>query len=481
MPASFLWYDLETWGTDPRHTRIAQFAAQRTDSELQPLGPPELVWVAPALDFVPAPDAALVTGLDPFEVERRGCNEAEAFRRIAACMGAAGTCGVGWNSLRFDDEFIRYGLYRNFHDPYAREWSNGNSRWDLLDFARLCHALRPEGVIWPQREDGAPSFRLEHLAAANGIEHSAAHDALSDVGATIGMARVFRAAQPRLWDYHLGFRDKRRVAELLDPARPRALLHVSSRFPASRACAGIVWPLCRHPLAGNQIIVVELHDEVEPLLTLDGERIAARVFTAAADLPEGVARISLKAVHLNRCPALVDLAHVRPAELERMGLDRERCLAHARQLQAEARLAEKVSAIYATRRFDDGPTDVDAALYQQLPERADERVRQSLRSAAPEQLASFCGQFRDRRGDEMLWRYRARNWPHSLDAEERSDWAHQVAQRILGDHPGEPLSLGAARARLDELRTTATSLSLLDQLDAWYRRIERECGGAESG
>ena len=120
---------------------------------------------------------------------REGMKEAEAFARIAEEMSRPETCTLGWNSLRFDDEFVRHGLFRNFHDPYEREWRGGNSRWDLLDVMRLAHALRPEGIIWPRREDGATSFKLEHLALANDVREGDAHEALSDVYATLGMAR----------------------------------------------------------------------------------------------------------------------------------------------------------------------------------------------------------------------------------------------------------------------------------------------------
>src|SRR5690606_14886863 len=146
---SFLFYDLETWGIDPRRTRIAQFAAIRTDTELRQLGAPIEFMVRPADDLLPSPGASMVTGLAPQDTLQTGLGEAEAFARIVDEMARPGTCTLGYNSLRFDDEFVRHGLFRNFHDPYAREWRNGNCRWDLLDVMRLAHALRPEGIAWP--------------------------------------------------------------------------------------------------------------------------------------------------------------------------------------------------------------------------------------------------------------------------------------------------------------------------------------------
>ena len=243
MAASFLFYDLETFGSDPRRTRIAQFAAVRTDAELRIIEEPISFFVQPADDLLPSPDATMVTGLAPQRALAEGVPEAEAFSRIFEEMARPQTCTLGYNSLRFDDEFVRHTLFRNFFDPYEREWRNGNSRWDLLDVLRLAHALRPDGIVWPRREDGATSFKLEHLVLANDVRQGDAHEALSDVYATLGMARLLRQHQPRLWEYALKLRDKRHVAGLLDPFAMQPLLHVSQRYPASRLCAAVVLPL----------------------------------------------------------------------------------------------------------------------------------------------------------------------------------------------------------------------------------------------
>ncbi len=475
MSDSFLWYDLETWGRDPRRTRIAQFAAQRTDEALQPLDAPEVVFVRPALDLLPSPTAALITGLSPFDLDRRGVVEAEAFRRIAACFAEPGTCGVGWNSLRFDDEFLRFGLYRNFHDPYLREYDAGNSRWDLLDFARLAYALRPEGIEWPRREDGQPSFRLEHLAAANGVVHTSAHDALSDVEATLDLARRLRAAQPKLWDYHLGFRRKDRARPYLDPARATPVLHVSGRFPAERGCASIVLPLAVHPAVGNQVIVADLFADPAPLLELDADELAERLFIAWGDLPEGESRPPLKTVHLNRCPALVELGHVKDSELARLGIDRARCLEHARRLGADADLAERVRRAFVRPPAAVG-ADVDQALYDALPDRRDARLLQQVRRADPEALRDLHGRFHDARGDALLLRYRARNWPDSLLPDEAAQWRDYRESRLASDNDLSEYSFASFVAEIDQLAIErsedAAALGLLAELRDWGRRLE---------
>ncbi len=362
MPASFLFYDLETFGADPRRTRIAQFAAIRTDADLNEIDAPIDLFVRPADDLLPAPVATLITAIAPQQALRDGVNEAEAFARIFDEMARPETCSLGYNSLRFDDEFVRHGLFRNFFDAYEREWRGGNSRWDLLDVMRLAHALRPDGLVWPLREDGAPSFKLEHLADTNGVRDGMAHEALSDVRALIGLARKLKAAQPKLWDYALTLRDKRHVAQLLDGVAMMPVLHVSQRYPASRLCAAAVLPLARHPRIDSRVIVFDLDAEPDALLALAPDEIADRLYTPAADLPEGEARIPLKEVHLNRCPALIAWDHLREPDFARLRIDPGTVEARAATLRAVGpALAEKVRRVYASERAREA-ADVDASL-----------------------------------------------------------------------------------------------------------------------
>jgi len=355
MADSFLFYDLETFGQDPRRTRIAQFAGIRTDADLNIIDEPVSFYVKPADDLLPSPIATLITGITPQHALAEGVSEAEAFARINELMSRPQTCTLGYNTLRFDDEFVRYGLFRNFHDPYEREWRSGNSRWDLLDMLRLVHALRPEGINWPLREDGATSFKLEHLALANDVRQGDAHEALSDVYATIGMAKRFRQAQPRMWDYALRLRDKRYVGSLLDVVAMEPVLHISMRYPASRLCAAPVLPLARHPHINNRVIVFDLEGDIEPLLELSVEEITARLYTRAADLPEGQQRIPLKEVHLNKVPALVAWNHLREADFQRLAIDPAAVEAKAEKLRALGpQLAEKARQVFARERVNDG-------------------------------------------------------------------------------------------------------------------------------
>lgn len=476
MPASFLFYDLETFGADPRTTRIAQFAAIRTDAALNQIDEPISFFVRPADDLLPSPIATLITGIAPQAALRDGINEAQAFSRIFDEMARPETCSIGYNSLRFDDEFVRHGLFRNFFDAYEREWRGGNSRWDLLDVMRLAHALRPDGIAWPQREDGATSFKLEHLAEANGVRTGDAHEALSDVRALIGLGRKLKAAQPKLWEYALKLRDKRYAASLLDVVAMMPVLHVSQRFPANRLCAAPILPLARHPHIDSRVLVFDLGQDPDALLRLQADEIADRLYTPAADLPDGESRIALKEIHLNKCPALIAWDHLRAADFTRLNIEPAEVERRAGVIrEAGPTLVEKVRRVFSAER-NRAPGDVDASLYDGFIGDGDKRLFRDVRVTPPEALGARTFGFKDPRLHELLFRYRARNWPDSLSIDERTRWNDYRRLRLRSNAGLSEYNFELFHAELAALRLVhagdGAKLGLLDQLDAWARQID---------
>lgn len=474
---TFLWHDYETFGTDPAVDRPVQFAALRTDTELEEIGDPMVWWCAPAADTLPHPGACLVTGITPQHAAREGMAEPEFARRIHTAMMQPDTCSVGYNNLRFDDEFTRHLLYRNFYDPYEREWRNGNSRWDLIDLARMTYALRPEGIQWPEREPGVPSFKLEDLTAANRIDHADAHDALADVRATLAFARLLRASQPRLFEWSLALRDKRKVLELFDLSDPQPLLHSSSRYPAARGATTLVMPLAEHPEQRNVFIVVDLAADPAPLLNADPADIADRVFTPTADLPDGVERLPLKLVRANRSPMLAPLGTLQGVDATRIGLDTERCLEHASRLRARHReVAAAVRPVFAP--VERPPADAECALYDGFLPDSDRALSTRVRRADGEALADTDWRFTDPRLGTLLFRYRARHHGESLSEIERRRWVKDVRAR-LGSPAGErwygwqAFNQELAVARQERLGDGAAQ-AVLDQLEAWVRERAAE-------
>lgn len=464
---TFFWHDYETWGADPRRDRAAQFAGVRTDAELNIAGEPVSFYCRPADDMLPQPEACLITGLTPQKALEQGLNEAEFFARVHAELAQPGTCGVGYNSLRFDDEFTRYGLYRNFFDPYAREWKGGNGRWDIIDMVRLTRALRPEGIEWPVREDGVTSFRLEELTAANGIGHASAHEALSDVHATIALARLIRERQPRLYHFVLENKEKDRAGALLDLRDKAAVLHVSRMFPAVLGCMAVVMPLIQHPTNRNGVIVCDLRLDPREWLSLDAGQIGERLYTATADRTEGQARIPLKTVHLNRCPVLAPLNTLTEGARVEWGIDLDRCEEHRQHLLSTPGLTEKLVEVFSQSPFPPSG-DPDQGLYEGFLGDADRRLCDRVRSLSPSQLADGRLAFEDKRLKEILFRYRARNWPESLGEPERARWDAFRRARLTDPNGGGSISLQAYRETLAGLRIARPDrLEIIDALEQW--------------
>lgn len=347
---TFYWHDYETFGTDPQRDKPVQFAGIRTDFDFNIVDDPLVVYCKPAEDCLPHPEACLITGITPQLAEQKGVCEAEFIRLIHEQLAQPNTCTLGYNSLRFDDEVTRNCLYRNFYDPYAREWQNGNSRWDLIDVVRAARALRPDGIVWPVNEEGGPSFRLDQLTRVNNIAHEAAHDALSDVYATLAVTRLVKQAQPKLYQFLLRHRVKGEALNLLQLGSFKPVVHVSGKYPAVKNCLAVVLPICKHPTNANGLIVYDLSVDPEPMLGLAVEEIQQRIFTATADLPEGVARIPLKTVHINKCPVLAPVSVIRPEDALRLGIDLALCHANIDKIKAAVGLSEKLAAVFRDRK-----------------------------------------------------------------------------------------------------------------------------------
>jgi exodeoxyribonuclease-1 len=478
LSASFYWHDYETWGTDPGVDRPCQFAGLRTDAELAEVGEPCVLFALPADDLLPQPDACLVTGISPQRAEREGIPEADFARAIQRELAAPGTCGVGYNSLRFDDQITRQLFYRNLLEPYAHAHRNGNSRWDLIDALRLAHALRPDGIEWPEREPGVTSFRLEHLTQANGIAHAEAHDALADVRATIALARLLRRAQPRLFAYALTLRSRQTVEDLIARAEP--LLHVSQRFPASLGCIAPVAVVAAADDNPKQHWCFDLRTDPRVLLELSADEIRARLFVAAEDLPAGVERIPLKGLRTNAVPMLAPMKTLTDAAAERWRIDLTQVAAHAQTIRRHAgEIAAKVREVH---RREPESAQTSAA---QDPERMlysggffsdhDRREMARLHRLTPRALAAEHPRFEDARLPTLLLRMRARSWPGTLTDAEREDWDAWRFEHLTDSAHGASVTIDGYEARVAELRAEyaddAGRLRLLDELAAWGERV----------
>lgn len=466
---SIYWYDLESFGRNPRRDRVSQFGGLRTDLALNPIEEPLRLYCRPADDFLPSPESCLITGITPQEAAAKGVDEAEFIARINELFSRPGTCVAGYNNIRFDDELIRQLLYRNFHPPYDRESKNGNSRWDIIDVVRLCGAVRPEGIEWPRRGDGGVDFRLSALCAANGIEHENAHDALSDARATLDLARLIRERQPKLFDYAFDLRDKRKVRPLLDCAGKKAVLHASSRYHPKSGCLAPVMPLRPHPLRRkNDVIVYDLREDPETWMDLSADAIRERVFTPMNRMPEGVARIPLTVVGANKCPVLAPLSVLNEERGASFGVDREKVRKHREALLNRPDALDKVAEAYGAPPRREEAADPDFMLYNGFFGDGDAGLMETVRSSKADDLKRLDLPFEDARLPELLFRYRARNFNATLDPEERAAWDRFRAGRI--DDP-EKIAAFQAEMRGARERAGEDGAAPLDELEAWVGRI----------
>lgn len=474
MSASMFWYDFETTGIDASADRALQVAGIRTDEALNEVGEPLNMYCRMADDILPHPKACLVTGISPSTLQQHGLSEAVFFGRLQQAMLQPQTCTAGYNSLRFDDEFTRYGLYRNFHDPYAREWQGGNSRWDILDALRSAWALAPDGIQWPHNEEGRVSFRLELLTAANGIEHGQAHDALADVRATIAMARVLRNAQPALYQHLYALRDKNRVHQALRIGRP--VVHVSGKQARRRRYLSVVMPLLQDSQNKNAYVVCDLLEDVQPLLELTAEQIRQRLYTQRDQLPAGTAHIALKKVHANKCPALFGMDSLDAARQPWLEVDDALWRRNGRLLLDHlTQVQDKLRHVFSNEQFAD-KGDPEQQLYGGFLGSRDRDLCRAVLQADPQALREQPWPFDDPRLPQLLIRYRARNYPDSLTTEEQLHWQTFCKQRLLGSEPGAPLTLAGFAEAVAQLTQQERATAVIQEWQQYVDNLRQRYG-----
>lgn len=475
MSTTLYWHDYETFGQNPRWTGIAQFAGIRTDEELNEIDTPLMVYSQPPQDSWPDPFSCLITGITPQHCQLHGLPDYQFAGVLLRELGRPGTCGVGFNNIRFDDEFTRQMLYRNFYDPYEREWKNGNSRWDLLDVLRMARALRPEGIQWPFDEQGSPTMKLERLTAANNIEHVGAHDALVDVRATIEMARLLKQAQPKFYDFAFRLRSKKFSGDLLDLQSHKPVLHTSGKLGGKCLFTSLVMPLMKHPGNSNGIVVFDLMQDPAALLELSAEEISKRIFTASKDLDEGVERLALKTVHLNKSPMLAPVSLLDEQVELRTGLDRVRCERHWQEILPHlSQVCGKLTEVFI-QPYEPLVRDAEFLIYDGFLSEKDKNQQQAVRRASEEELSTRNFIFADKRLAELLFRYRARNFPASLSMEEKAQWLEFRHARLQGKICEDWITRDIYLAKISEYEKTyeqePEKMTILAALKAWEPEV----------
>tara|TARA_B110000483_G_scaffold107768_1_gene131436 strand:- start:12890 stop:14329 length:1440 start_codon:yes stop_codon:yes gene_type:complete len=428
MTNSLYWYDYETFGTNASRDCISQFAGIRTNEKLEIISEPLTIYCQPPIDRLPIPEACLVTGITPQIAQEKGIPEREFIQKVHQELSFPDTCGVGYNSIAFDDEFTRYALFRNFYDPYLREREHGNSRWDVMDLLRLTRALRPDGIEWPTKSDGSPCFKLTSLTQANNIPHESAHDALSDVLATIAVAKLVMTKHPKLYDYVYKYRFKTKVQSLVDVCNRKPFLHVAGKLPKENYYAALVLPLAAHPTNKNSTICFNLMDDPKPLVELSAQEIHKRLYSRKGDLQAGQKKFSILEVFANKCPIVATPNLIDKTVAERLGIVISVCEKNHQYLMKH-NLVSKLNEVYSISQFED-TQNPEGSLYQGFINKADEKQLSIVRDASAQQLAADSLIFRDKRYQKLLFLYRAKNYPDSLSLSEQATWKVMRIKRL---------------------------------------------------
>lgn len=479
MSASFFFYDLETSGFSPREARVMQFAGQRTDLDLRPVGEPVNLLIKLTDDILPDVDATLITGITPQMTLADGLTEAEFLHEFENNVATTGTVFVGFNTIRFDDEFMRSLHYRNFYDPYEWQWQDSRSRWDLLDVVRMTRALRPQGIEWPFDIHGKPTNRLELLTALNKLDHEQAHDALSDVYATIEVARLIRNKQSKLFDYLFSMRDKRKVAELVNKNDP--FVYTSGKYAAEFDKTTVAVKICDHPKHGGNgsALVFDLRHNPAEWLGLTAEQLAeAWRWKKDSDEP----RLPVKTLQFNRCPAVAPLGVLDEESQGRLHLDLHQISRHRAVLNQAKDLPDKLCQAIEIldkkqqTRLISTDKDVDNSMYDGFFSGPDKSAMSVVRAAKPEELGNLGLKFEDSRLPVLLPLYKARNYPKFLTPEEREEWEKFRARKLFDG--GQQSKLVKYLARLEDIAKqpglTGHQQYLLEELKLYAESIMPE-------
>lgn len=406
--------------------------------ELMPIGEPVNILVKMTDDALPSPGAINVTGITPQMTLADGISEAEFCKYVTEEVFVPETVAVGYNTVRFDDEFMRAIFWRNFYDSYEWEWKDGRSRWDMLDVVRMTRALRPEGINWPVTDEGKPTNRLELLTKLNGLSHEHAHDALSDVYATIAVAKMIREKQPKLFDYLFKMRGKNEVKKLVNLEDKKPFVYASGRYSSEfeKTTVAVALTAGRN---GN-VLVYDLRYDLEKVLKqgsresvsrgeLDGSPANSRFYSPSNPVSKTFYPI-VKELCYNKCPAVAPLSVLRDEDWERIGLDKEKVENNFKILMNHPEFAEQMREQHESRPEFPPAIEPEAALYDGFLNDSDRVKVAAVRNAEPSKLADFHPDFIDERLPELLLHYKGRNYPECLSEMEAEKYEEYRRMRL---------------------------------------------------
>jgi exodeoxyribonuclease-1 len=447
MEQNFFFYDLETSGLNPRTDRIMQFAGWRTDMDLNPIGDPINILVKMSEDTLPSPGAIMVTKITPQSTLQDGLSEAEFCEYITNEIYTPNTIAVGYNSIRFDDEFMRNIFWRCFYDPYEWQWKDGRSKWDLLDVVRMTRALRPEGINWPFTKEGKATNKLELMTKENGISHEHAHDALSDVEALISVTRLIKEKQPQLYNWLFKLRDKKAVQQLINLQKPAPFVYSSGRYSGEFNKTTVAFPIA--PAKNSNVLVFDLRYNLDELLSQEEPKFFPVV----------------KELKYNHCPAVAPLGVLEQGDgWKKISLTKEQIEKNRKSLLAHPEFIEQMRTENEEREEFPPAVDPESALYDGFLDNSDKTCCAAVRRAKLNDLADFHPDFHDPRLPDLLLHYKARNFERALTEAERIKWEEYRMTRIKAMQ-------NQYIKEIQQLAADGKDPFILEELQLWYQSL----------
>lgn len=435
--------------------------------ELKPVGEPVNLMVKLNDDVLPRPEAIMVTGITPQQTQADGLTEAEFARFLMAEIFTPDTTTVGFNNIRFDDEFIRHLFWRNFHDPYEWAWKDGRSRWDMLDVVRMTRALRPEGIEWPVDGEGNAINTLETIAEVNHIPHDNAHDALCDVEALINVTRIIKAKQPQLFEYLFKMRDKTELKKLVNLDNKQPFVYTTGRYGKDHNFTSVAFPLTAG--SNSNVVVYDLRHDPTPYLKMSQPELKTNLFANwEYRQSDKYIRIPVKELQYAHVPAVAPLGVLEQNDgWQKLELTAEQVTANRDKLIADPGFAERVRSLYEVKKDYAKADSPEAELYDGFVPDSDRIRTEKVRQLDTNGLADFHPTFTDERLTPLLLHYKARSYPSSLSEDETMAWEAWRAARLQRSSPSFVSALQALATRATDDR----SQFLLQELQLWAESI----------
>lgn len=452
----FAFYDFETTGTSPAFDQPLQFAAILTDDDFNEV---ERVDIRCRLSphLLPAPWALAVTGVTPVQLTDPDLPSWFEFsHRISDLIRRwAPATWTGYNSLAFDEEFLRQTFYQNLHPNLYQTQFDNNDRLDLMKVIYAVRDREPRILEWPLDDLGRGSFKLDRLAPANGFTQHAAHDALGDVEATIHIATLIRDRAHALWSQCLRNRDKTEVSRLLQGGHPLSLIE---RFGAAppRSYFGVY--AGTNPQNQNAMAFLDLDLFDASIIEADDQTLA----TAVSSAPR-----LIRTVAINKVPNIFPIASPSNAHS-----------AIARLVASRPDFQKRVGQALADRYADrEEPEHVEQQIYGGFYSAADKQLLEDLRTSDWPQRAELVAQLQDPRLRQLGMRLIFWNAPEFVSENYRSAAQTATRERWLSNDPDTPWTTkAAAEQQLDEIESSeAMSQDRIEDLRRFYRtRVSEE-------